>query len=166
MTFADLVAGTAVFIDANVLVYAFIHDPHFGTACDQLLDRVDRGELQGITSSHILSEMAHRLMTEEAVTLTGRSPSGMANWLKRHPPEVQRLAWYRQAIDELAVGGVQILAVGGPAVSRAADLSRQFGLLTNDALTVVLMQDHGLKDLASNDADFDRVPGITRYAPI
>jgi hypothetical protein len=31
------------------------------------------------------------------------------------------------------------------------------------------MKDHGLTgltDLASNDADFDRVPGITRYAPV
>jgi hypothetical protein len=25
---------------------------------------------------------------------------------------------------------------------------------------------HGLIHLASNDADFDRVPGITRYAPV
>jgi predicted nucleic acid-binding protein len=39
-------------------------------------------------------------------------------------------------------------------------------LLTNDALIVVLMQDHGLTALASLDADFDRVPGLTRYAPV
>src|SRR5262249_22147527 len=44
-------------------------------------------------------------------------------------------------------------------------LSRQFGLLMNDALIVAIMQDHGLIQLASHDADFDRVPGITRYAP-
>jgi hypothetical protein len=28
-----------------------------------------------------------------------------------------------------------------------------------------MMRDHGLISLASNDSDFDRVPGITRYAP-
>jgi predicted nucleic acid-binding protein len=37
--------------------------------------------------------------------------------------------------------------------------------LTNDALIVAVMQAHGLTNLASHDADFDRVPGITRYAP-
>lgn len=34
-----------------------------------------------------------------------------------------------------------------------------------DAKIVAVMQHHGLTDLASNDADFDRVPWITRYAP-
>jgi predicted nucleic acid-binding protein len=51
-------------------------------------------------------------------------------------------------------------------VAQAADLSRQYGLLTNDALVIALMQDQGLTYLASNDADFDRIPGIIRYAPV
>ena len=34
-----------------------------------------------------------------------------------------------------------------------------------DALAVAVMRGHGLTLLASHDADFDRVPGITRYAP-
>ena len=32
-------------------------------------------------------------------------------------------------------------------------------------LIVVLMQQHGMTNLASLDEDFDRVPGLTRYAP-
>jgi predicted nucleic acid-binding protein len=59
-----------------------------------------------------------------------------------------------------------ILPITGSHVSRAADLSIQFGLLTNDALIVAVMQDNGLHSLASLDADFDRVPGITRYTPV
>jgi predicted nucleic acid-binding protein len=31
---------------------------------------------------------------------------------------------------------------------------------------VALMRANGLTHLASNDADFDRVPGITRFAPV
>jgi predicted nucleic acid-binding protein len=166
MTFADLTAGSVVFIDANTFVYAFVRDPRYGTACQQLLQRIDNKEIQGVASSHVLTETAHRMMTHEASLLTGRPPSGMPNWLKRHPPEVQRLALYRQAIDELTMIGVQILPVGGPTISHAVDISRQFGLLTNDAVTVVVMQDNGLTNLASNDADFDRVAGITRFAPI
>jgi predicted nucleic acid-binding protein len=37
--------------------------------------------------------------------------------------------------------------------------------VTVDALIVAVMQRHGLVVLASHDADFDRVPGLTRYAP-
>jgi predicted nucleic acid-binding protein len=32
-------------------------------------------------------------------------------------------------------------------------------------LTVAVMQAHGLDKVASSDPDFDRVPGLTRYAP-
>jgi predicted nucleic acid-binding protein len=45
-------------------------------------------------------------------------------------------------------------------------LSRQYELLSGDALIVAVMQVHGLTNLASNDTDFDRVPGLTRFAPV
>jgi predicted nucleic acid-binding protein len=52
--------------------------------------------------------------------------------------------------------------VTNPTTNRS---SQQFGLLTNDALTVAIMQANGLTRIASHDTDFDRVPGITRYSP-
>ena len=105
-------------------------------------------------------------MTIEVAQALGRPLAGMANWLRRHPTEVQRLRRHRQVIDDLAAIPITILPISGPQVSRAADLSLQHGLLTNDALAVAVMQDKGLTALASLDADFDRVPGITRYAPV
>ncbi len=48
-------------------------------------------------------------------------------------------------------------------LAQATRLSRQHGLLINDALILVVMQSHGLTNLASEDADFDRVPAIPRY---
>lgn len=57
------------------------------------------------------------------------------------------------------------MAIAPALVATAAAVSQQHGLLSNDALIVAAMQTHGLTNLASADADFDRVPGITRYAP-
>lgn len=166
MTFNDIPAGAAVFLDANCLVYAATLDPQYGSACEKLLERIDNQDLEGFTSAHVLSEMAHRVMTLEAVARFYRPMVGMANWLRRHPAEVQQLVRHRLAIDELQNCKVQILPVQGSEVSRAADLSIQFGLLSSDALIVAVMQQHNLTALASNDADFDRVPAITRYAPV
>src|SRR5262249_22005350 len=123
-------------------------------------------DIQGFTSAHALSETAHRVMTLEAVTRFNRPLTGMANWLRRHPTEVQQLIRHRQAIDDVQAAKVKALPVEGPDVSRAADRSAPFGLLSSDALIVTVMQRHGLSHLASNDADFDRVPGLTRYAPV
>jgi predicted nucleic acid-binding protein len=100
----------------------------------------------------------------EAGKLFGWPAQGIANRLRRHPAEVQKLSQYRQAIDDLSQIGLKILDGTGRLVSLAADVSGQFGLLSNDALIVSTMRDLGLTNLASNDADFDRVPGLTRYA--
>ena len=43
---------------------------------------------------------------------------------------------------------------------------QETGLLSNDALLVAVMRHHDLNRLASHDADFDRVPGLMRYAPV
>jgi len=166
MTFDNIPAGVDAFIDANSLIYAATADPRYGAASKRLLERIENQEIHGVTSAHVVSEMAHRLMTIEAAATNQRPLSGMANWLRRHPSEVQKLSSYRLTIDDLAAIPIRILSVEGAHVSLAADLCRQFGLLMNDAMIVVVMRHHGLTHLASLDPDFDRVPGITRYAPM
>jgi predicted nucleic acid-binding protein len=54
MIFADIPAGSAVFVDANVFVYYFEPHPVYGPACQQLFLRIENNELQGFTSSHVL----------------------------------------------------------------------------------------------------------------
>jgi predicted nucleic acid-binding protein len=89
MIFTHLLAGAAVFLDANTLLYHFTADPHFGAACTDLVERVERQELTGFTSTHVLSEVAHRMMTIEASLTFSRPFVGIAAWLKKHPAEVQ-----------------------------------------------------------------------------
>src|SRR5262249_19662111 len=146
-------------------VYRFSLHPQFGPACTDLLERIERQELAGFTSTHVLSEVAHRLMTLEAITLFGRPQANIGNWLRTHPAEVAKLTHFRQAIDHTVQSSLQIVTVSRADLATAAALCQQIGLLTNDALVVAVMQAHGLTKLASLDADFDRVPGVTRYAP-
>jgi predicted nucleic acid-binding protein len=166
MTFANIPAGIALFLDANPLVYNFAPDPVYGPACRQLLERIERQEITAFASTHVLSDVAHRLMTLEAITRFGWPAAGIANRLRRHPKEVQTLSNYRTATSNIVNSKIQVLPVVPALVVTAADISQQTGLLSDDALIVALMQAHGLTHLASTDADFDRVPGLTRYAPI
>jgi predicted nucleic acid-binding protein len=166
MTFADLPAGAAVFLDANTFVYHFIADPSYGAACTSLLERLERQEIEGWTSPHILAEVSHRLMTIEACATFGWPYQGIASRLRRHSQNFQQLNRFHEALKRIMLLGLHSIPVTEVYVAQAADLSRQYGLLTNDALVIALMQDQGLTHLASNDADFDRVPGIIRYAPV
>lgn len=165
MTFSDIAAGDAVFVDANTLVYHFAADPTLGSACSDLLVRIKHQEVDGYTSTHVVSEMAHRLMTIEAMKIHGWSPAGVVQKLRKNPAEVQKLTGFRQAGQAIPVFGIGVLRIPPDLLDAGAAASQSTGLLTNDALIVAVMQAHGLTKLASNDADFDRVPGITRYAP-
>jgi predicted nucleic acid-binding protein len=166
MTFLQIPLGATVFLDANTLIYHFAPDPVFGPACSDLLIRIKRQEIDGCTSTHVLSEAAHRLMTIEAMNLYGWPVAGIARRLRKQPAEVQKLTRFRQAIQETQQYGIRVLTVAPDLIDGAAAISQQTGLLSNDALIVAVMQQHNLTNLASQDPDFDRVPGLTRYAPL
>jgi predicted nucleic acid-binding protein len=156
--------GDSVFVGANTLIYHCTIDPAFGPACTNLLDRIGRGEVAAFTSTHVLLEVCHRLMALEAARALGKPPGPMAKFLKGHLDEVRRLTRFRQAVDDLCIGQLRLLTIAPAMVPTIAALGQQIGLLTNDAV-VAIMQSNGLTKIASNDADFDRVPGLTRYAP-
>jgi predicted nucleic acid-binding protein len=166
MTFDDISAGSDVFVDANTFIYYFQPHPVFGPACQQLFLRIENKEFRGLTSAHVLGSVVHRVMIQEAASLFNRPATGMVGWLKHHPAALQRLSRHRRAVDEVSLIGIQILPVAGSQVSLAADISPQFRLLTDDALVVSVMRQHGLKCVASHDGDLDRIPGLTRYAPV
>jgi predicted nucleic acid-binding protein len=166
MIFTDLPVGAAVFLDANTLVYHFSQHQRYGATCTDLLERIARQELAGHSSIAVLGEVAHRLMALEAIGRFGWPNAGIANRLRRHPAEVQQLMRFRQAIDEIPLFGIQVHPISFALLATALGLCQAHGLLTNDALIVALMQANSWTNLASEDDDFDRVPGISRYAPI
>jgi predicted nucleic acid-binding protein len=165
MTFDDLTAGSAVFIDANIFVYAFAPDPQLGPACCDLLKRVELDDLHGLTSAAVLSNVAHRLMTLEACSRFNWPYAGIAARMQSHPSELKQLSRFRDAIDAIRSIGVHVQPVTEALVTAGAGLSQQHGLMSNDALVVAAMEASGLANLASHDADFDRVPGVIRFAP-
>jgi predicted nucleic acid-binding protein len=127
---------------------------------------VEQQQLSGFTSAPVLADVAHRLMTLEAIDLLSWPPSGIAARLRKHHVEIPKLMIYRQAIAHIPLLNIQVLSIAQPLVEAATRLSHQYELLTGDALIVAVMHANGLTNLASNDADFDRVPSLTRYAPL
>ena len=104
-------------------------------------------------------------MTFEAISRFGWPEAGIASRLKRHHTEIRNLNRHRQAIDEIAAFGIHVIPITQRLVAAAAFVSPQHELLSGDALIVAVMQANGLTNIASHDAEFDRVPGLTRYAP-
>lgn len=165
MTFVNLAVNSSLFVDANTFIYHFTLHPHFASPSTKLLDRIARQEIRGFTAADVLSDVAHRVMVLEASTILGWTGGGVTKRLRQRPTEIQKLTRFQQAVQEVPRFGIQVLPITYALVETAASLSQQFGLLSSDALIVAVMQANGLTNLASNDPDFDRVPGITRYTP-
>lgn len=104
-------------------------------------------------------------MLLEAASLFGWS-SKITSRLKQQPTQIQKLTNFRKSIETVLQINIQVLTIPPAWISTAANSSQLYSLFSNDALIVTIMQAHGLTSLASNDKDFDRVPGITRYAPV
>jgi predicted nucleic acid-binding protein len=166
MIFTDLSAGQAVFLDANTFVYHYQPHSVFGPPCTELIERIGRRELMGFTSGHVVAEMAHRLMSVEACQLYNWPFPGIVGRMRKNLSQMQALLKCRDAIQEIPKYGIQVLPLLADHLDAAAALIQQIGLLVNDALIVAVMQAHGLINIASHDADFDRVPGISRFAPV
>ena len=73
MTFDDLQSGDSVFVDANTLIYHFINHAKYGGPCTRLVERIENQEIEGFSISHCLADVAHRVMTIEAMGRLGWS---------------------------------------------------------------------------------------------
>jgi predicted nucleic acid-binding protein len=161
----DIPDGEAAFVDANILHYAVIGTPPFSEHVYPFIDRLDSGLLTGVVSVQVLADAQHKTMLSLLATQYRLSRSKLVRWVKDHPRELQVLTGFQEAARLLHAAPIQVVQVEDNLLSEAATISLQLGLLTNDAIIVALMQRHGLTHLATNDDDFDRVPGITVWKP-
>ena len=161
---AALPSGSRVFIDANIFIYHFTRTS-LTAACTTFLQRVEVGDIEGITSVITLAEVAHRLMILEAIRTHRLVPHAAVRKLKENPALVQQLSHYKVVTETVPAFNVVVEVITSAHLRTAQGISATCGLLTNDSLTVAVMQSLALTDLASNDPDFSLVPALTVWQP-
>ena len=122
--------------------------------------------MHGVTSSVAIAEATHKVMLAEVVQRHGVDHRGLVARLKRHPELLDGLTNHYQVIATVRSLQLPVEAITLDLLARGADLSSQKRLLTNDALTLAVMEKRKVTTLATNDDDFDAVEGITVYKPI
>jgi predicted nucleic acid-binding protein len=161
----DLPDGTSCFIDSTIFYYALVPTPGLSDQCSDLIGRIIAKKLDANCTVQILADVVHKVMMYEAVAKTGRHRSGIIGWLNQHPEVIDHLTDHSVAANQLNALPLILHPVDGPLLVSAAEVSSKHRLLTNDSLILAAMQRHGITHLATNDDDFDRVPGITVWKP-
>jgi predicted nucleic acid-binding protein len=162
LTLDGIPADSRVFIDSSIFIY---HATSASPQCRALLRRVESGEVGGVTSTHVLAEVAHRLMMIEAVTTGIVTGKDVVKKLRSRPELVSRLSVYEHQTEQIPLMGVEVVPLDVATVLRSAALRRRHGLLVNDSLVVASALGNELVLLASADGDFARVDTIRLYRP-
>jgi predicted nucleic acid-binding protein len=165
MRLADIPKGARVFADANILSYALSTIEPFHSLAAAFLERSARQEIEVLTSAFQAAHVVHRAMIVEARHRYQLSSSEVVSYLKQHPDAVRRLTRYKQIPGEFSRARIHILDVTYREIHASKRFRDDYGLLTDDSITLAVMHRHGLVDLASNDEDFERVAGIRLWTP-
>lgn len=135
------------FLDTNIILRYLTRDDEVkAQACFELFQRLKRGEEAVTTCEAVVAEVAYVLSST-------RAP-------------------YRLSHEEIRARLSPILALRGLRLpqkriyQRALDIWATYTFLDfEDALFIAHMDEYGIRELLSYDADFDRVPDVTRVEP-
>jgi predicted nucleic acid-binding protein len=158
----NIPSNTHVFVDSNIFIYHFLD---VSVPCTNFLERIEMEDITAYTSTVVLSEFLHRLMIAEVVEKHGIEPHKVINFLKHKPEVVSTLENCERAIGKIPEFKVKILAVTSEAIFQSRRLRKEYNLLTNDSLNLYVMKTNDLKDLVTNDSDFDGVEWLNVWKP-
>ncbi len=162
MKLEDLPGGARIFVDANILIY---HFSGLSLECQRCLQQCESQEIEAFIGVHIMLEVAHRLMMLEALQkglITGGQP---ARKLKEKPEIIKLLHEYNQSVQQIPRLNIRVRTITSAVVRASEAIRLQEGLLTNDSVTVALMQKLSLTNIATFDADFTNVSSLRVYQP-
>jgi predicted nucleic acid-binding protein len=155
-------SGARAYVDANIFI---LHFAGQSEDCSRFLERIERGDVHGVTGPVTVLELAHRLMILEALEQGAPLRPNPAARLARQPDLVRRLSKYYFSAISLPRMGVEVLTLPADFLDGSQEFRQVHGLLVNDSLVPLQMRHAGVSILASADAAFDRVPGIRRFGP-
>lgn len=149
-------------IDANIFIYALGGK---SVECEDVIRRCAAGEISGVMTPTILAETAHRLMLAEARENGWISGANPARRLAENPDKMKLLWRHEQAIHSLLGTGIHYEPIVKEDFLSAIHYEREYGFLTNDALTLAFMDRLHIRSIATADAAFSRVPRIDVFSP-
>lgn len=161
----EIKSGQKVFIDANIFVYHFSQNSSFNKSCTDFLVRVENSELHGITSAAIMQEATHRLMMVETSAAVNVEVKNLPKYLKQNSDIVKQLTHHLVVPSKIINLNIEIVPLTPKLIVESQVFKIEYGILSNDSLTIKIMKELGISNLASNDLDFKRVDWLNLYLP-
>ena len=162
----DIPKNTVVYIDANIFIYDATGHPNYGEKCKEFLRRVERKELKGITSTLTINEVLHRLTIIELAEKEDVKPREVIRLIKETPSVLTKASNSFTFIEKMReLTNLDFATYTREIAFLAETVAKKYFLLSNDATHVATMKTRGIRDIATNDPDFERAEGIKVWKP-
>ncbi|GIK58400.1 MAG: PIN domain-containing protein [Chloroflexi bacterium] len=165
-TLNQIPVNVHIMLDANIVIYGLLPQVRQHETCRKLLERGAASELQLHLTVNTAADIIHRAMVLEALAQgTFQKSADVITHLKKNPQAVQNLTRYKTILRDLKQARVHILPLSYRDLHNSRQFRDDYGLMTNDSIIVAVMKREKFQYLATNDTDFERVPGIAVRTP-
>ena len=104
-------------------------------------------------------------MMVEASSVLDTEIKNLPKYLKQHPDVVKQLVKHLTVPQKISELNIEIIQTTLKNVVDSQLNKTKYGFLSNDALTLKIMEDVGIANIASNDSDFKRIEWLKFYLP-
>ena len=120
--------GVVCYLDATIFYYHLVDAPPLSDDCSDLLTRIERARVQGVTSSVAILEAAHKVMLAEVVQRHGVDHRGLIARLKRHPELLDGLTNHQRVAATVRSLRLPVEAITLELLARGAALDDILGV--------------------------------------
>jgi len=132
------------FIDSNIFIYVLLKDPSYGKACLRILEKVERGEEQGVISTLALGQV-------------------IAHLARRGKGEAIKLF-----IDYVRETGIIVIETTFldfvEAITEMGELNLDYEIW-DDLIISCQMKRSGVQEIYTNDKDFEKIKWVKPIFP-
>ncbi len=156
-------AEPEVFVDTNIFVYALAKNHRYKHICKEILSKINDGEIIGFTSSTVINELFHATLIGEVKKKYG--DIDVIHFIKEHPEVISECSLAYSALDDVFDSTVVILPLTLEVLQYAKTFSKKYNLLFSDAIHAASCKVYRIRNIATNDSDFDRVDFLKTWRP-
>lgn len=132
----------AVFLDANIIMYALGKEHPFKAPCRRYLEKIKEGELLVVSNTEVLQEILHRYFSIRMPDLA------------------------EAALEALKAFCREIYPIRLSEIEKAYGLLKEFpSINARDAVHAATMLNNSIEKILSVDPHFDAIRGIKRISP-
>ncbi|MGD2248547.1 MAG: PIN domain-containing protein [Candidatus Methanofastidiosia archaeon] len=161
---SDIPKDSLVFIDSNIFLYFILEHPLYFNSCRNFLERVEKGEIMGFINSIVFSETYFtymKIQIKETCDITLRK---VFEFIKKDPAIIKTID--TEPVDMVfKMPNMYLITVLRETLDLFGNFISKYTLLPNDTLHALTCFNNKIRDIATNDSDFERVDFLKIWKP-